>query len=88
MLNRDLTMPKLTLSIDKDAVAKAKQIAEQRGISVSAMFRQFVEALGTQHRARRRTAPITRRLRGVAKVSPAKSDRELLEEAILTKGRR
>ena len=81
-------MPKLTLSIDKDAVAKAKQIAEERGISVATMFRQFIETLGTQDRTRRRTAPITRRLRGLAKVSPAKSDRELFEAAILAKGRR
>lgn len=81
-------MPKLTLNADRNVIAKAKQIAEQRGISVSTMFRQFVESLGTQDRSRRRIAPITRRLRGLAKVSPAKSDRELFEEAILAKGRR
>lgn len=81
-------MPKLTLNADKDVIAKAKQIADERGISVSAMFRQFVEMLGSQRRARRRTAPITRRLRGLAKVSPDKSDRELFEEAMLAKGRR
>jgi len=69
-------------------IDQAKRIAEQRGISVSTMFRQFIEALGLQRRARRRAAPITRRLRGLAKVSPAKSDRELFEEAVLAKGRR
>ena len=81
-------MPKLTLNAEKNVIAKAKQIAEQRGISVSTMFRQFVESLGTERRTRRQAAPITRRLRGLAKVSPAKSDRELFEEAILAKGRR
>jgi len=78
----------LTLNADKDVIAKAKQIADERGISVSTMFRQFVESLGASRRGRRRTAPITRRLRGVAKVSPDKSDRTLFEEAIVAKGRR
>jgi Family of unknown function (DUF6364) len=81
-------VPKLTLNADKDVIAKAKEIADERGISVSTMFRQFVEMLGSRRPKRRRTAPITRRLRGVAKVSPDKSDRELYEEAVLAKGRR
>lgn len=81
-------MPKLTLSIDEEVIDQAKQIAEERGISVSTMFRQFVESLGSRRRGRLRAAPITRRLRGLAKVSPAKSDRELFEEAVLAKGRR
>lgn len=81
-------MPKLTLNADKDVIAKAKEIADERGISVSAMFRQFVAMLGSRRSKRRRTAPITRRLRGLAKVSPDKSDRRLFEEAVQAKGRR
>ena len=81
-------MPKLTLSIDEEVIDQAKQIAEERGISVSTMFRQFIEMLGAPRRARRRTAPITRRLRGLAKMSPEKSDRALFEEAVLAKRRR
>ncbi|MEK6676403.1 MAG: DUF6364 family protein [Planctomycetota bacterium] len=81
-------MPKLTLNADKDVIAKAKEIAQERGISVSTMFRQFVEMIGARGRPRRRTAPITRRLRGLAKVSPNRSDRELFEEALLAKKRR
>lgn len=81
-------MPKLTLSMDKAAIAKAKHIAKRRGISVSTMFHQFIAALGTRDCMRRPIAPITRRLRGLAKASPAKSDRELLEEAIQAKSRR
>ncbi len=80
-------MPKLTLSADKDVIEKAKRLAEERGTSVSAMFSQFVDTVSSP-RQRRRPAPITRRLRGLAKVSPKKSDRELFERAILAKGRR
>ncbi len=75
-------MPKLTLNADRGVIEKAKQIASERGISVSAMFSQFVAMLCSPRRDRRRTAPITRRLRGLAKVPPDKSDRELFEEAI------
>jgi len=81
-------MPKLTLSIDGEVIEQAKRLAAERGTSVSTMFSQFVKTLGAQRQERRRTAPITRRLRGLAKVSPDKSDRELFEEAIIGKARR
>lgn len=80
-------MPKLTLSAEKDVIAKAKRIANERGISVSAMFSQFVNGMGSSRRRAQKSAPITRRLRGLAKVSADTSDRELFEEAILAKGR-
>ena len=81
-------MPKLTLNAEKDVIEKAKRIANERGTSVSAMFSQFVAGMGSSRRRRRKPAPITRRLRGLAKVSADRSDRELFEEAILAKGRR
>ena len=80
-------MPKLTLSAEKDVIAKAKRIANERGTSVSAMFSQFVTGIGSSQRRDRKPAPITRRLRGLAKVSADTSDRELFEEAIGAKGR-
>lgn len=81
-------MPKLTLNADKGVIEKAKRIASERGTSVSAMFFQFVDTMDSPRRDRRKLAPITRSLRGLAKVSADKSDRELFEEAILAKGRR
>lgn len=87
-------MPKLTLSADKDVIKLAKRLADERGTSVSAMFSQFVAAIGSNEpiavgeQSRRQSAPITRRLRGLAKVSADTSDRELYEAAIRHKGRR
>lgn len=87
-------MPKLTLSADKDVIELAKRLAEERGTSVSAMFRQFVEASArlsedqSDVMRRQPIGPITRSVRGLGKVSPEKSDRELYEEAILEKARR
>ena len=76
-------MPKLTLNADKGVIEKAKRIAKERGTSVSALFRQFVDTMGSPRRDRRKLGPITRRSRGLAKASVSKSDRELFEEAIL-----
>jgi hypothetical protein len=81
-------MPKLTLNAKKHVIEKAKQIADKRATSVSAMFGEFVEALSAPRHRRRKPAPITRSVRGLAKVSAEKSDRELFEAAILAKDRR
>ena len=81
-------MPKLTLNANKQVIAKAKRIAQRRGTSVSAMFCQYVDAIDSRFEQVSPPAPITRRLRGLAKVSAQKSDRELFEAAILSKGRR
>ena len=85
-------MPKLTLSAEKAVIERAKQLAAEHGISVSAMFSQFVASLGTAGRKEnaqaRRHAPITRRVRGLAKAPSASTDRELYEAAILDKARR
>lgn len=81
-------MPKLTLNAGKDVIEKAKRIAAKRGTSVSAMFSQYVGAISAPPRGRRKPAPITRGLRGVAKAPAGKTDRELYEAAILARGRR
>ena len=81
-------MPKLTLNAGKDVIDKAKRIARERGTSVSAMFSQFVIGMDSSQRHRRKSAPITKRLRGLAKSSADKSDRELFEEALLAEKRR
>ncbi len=81
-------MPKLTLNAEKAVIEKAKRIANERGISVSAMFGQFIETMSAPRERRRKPAPITRSLRGLARVSAKKTDRELFEEAILADKRR
>lgn len=79
-------MPKLTLSADALVIEKAKQIADERGTSVSAMFSHFIMSQKTT-RKRSKPAPITRRSRGIASVDPNLSDRELFEQAIAARGK-
>jgi len=81
-------MPKLTLNASKDVIEKAKRLAREHGTSVSAMFGQFIQRIGASRQDRGKPAPITRSLRGLAKVSAKKSDRELFEEAIRAGKRR
>jgi len=81
-------MPKLTLSADQEVIEKAKRLAAERGTSVSAMFSRYIDSMTGSQRPRRKPAPITNRLRGLAKVSAEKTDRELYEAAIREKGRR
>ncbi|MCC5831223.1 MAG: hypothetical protein JJU36_17425 [Phycisphaeraceae bacterium] len=84
-------MPKLTLSADKDVIEKAKQLAKERGTSVSAMFSQFVENMASADQGpapRDRLGPITRKAMGLVKLPPDKSYRELIEEAIIERYKR
>ena len=76
-------MPKLTLSIDEEVIDQAKEIAEQRGTSVSAMFTQFVKAVAKRPSPRnRRSGPLTRKAIGMVKLPKNKTDRALIEEAL------
>lgn len=77
-------MPKLTLSADKNVIEKAKRIAEDRGTSVSAMFSQFVESIAADtESAGLKLGPMTRRAIGLAKLPADKTDRQLIEQALV-----
>ena len=78
-------MTKLTLSVDEAVVEKAKEIAAANGTSVSAMFSQFVQALATPRRRRRKIGPLTRKVSGLVKLPPDKDYKELVTEALRDK---
>lgn len=76
-------MTKLTLSVDKDVIAMAKQLAQERGTSVSAMFSEMILST-TKHSERDspRIGPLTSRATGLVSLPEDKTDRELIEEAL------
>jgi len=76
-------MTKLTLSVDEAVVAKAKQIAEANGTSVSAMFSRFVQSMGAQRRRPGKIGPLTRKASGLVGLPPDKDYEELLTEALM-----
>lgn len=61
-------MPKLTLSVDGEVVARAKRYAARQGTSVSRLVEGYLEVLGGPV-AEEDLPPITRRLAGVLKGS-------------------
>jgi hypothetical protein len=76
-------MTKLTLSIEKAVVEKAKRIAEANKTSVSAMFSHFVQAAASPRTCRAQIGPLTRKLSGIVELPPGKDYKELLTEALM-----
>ncbi len=64
-------MPKLTLSVDAEIVARAKRYAARQGTSVSRLVEGYLGLLGGPQSAEEDLPPITRRLAGVLKGSRA-----------------
>jgi hypothetical protein len=60
-------MAKLTLSVDNRVVARAKQYAKLRGVSVSAMVEAYLTAVAGPQSSATGAAPILRSVRGVLK---------------------
>lgn len=59
-------MSKLTLSVDKSVVARAKRYAKQRGVSVSAMVETYL-AIVAEPSKTDDLPPILRSVRGILK---------------------
>jgi hypothetical protein len=76
-------MKKLTLSAEPDVVDMARKLAAARGTSISAMFSQFIRALADKPHAAGKVGPTTRRMTGVAKPRRGKTDRRVLEDALI-----
>lgn len=60
---------KLTLSLDKDIIARAKKYADKRGKSVSKIVQDYLASIATADSTAGETTPgpITRELHGVLK---------------------
>jgi len=76
---------KLTLSVDEEVIAQAKEIAARDGTSVSAMFGRIVRARSHRTRKDIEIGPLTRQATGLAKLPPDMTDREILEQALAHK---
>ena len=80
---------KLTLSADMEIIELAREQAKREGISISAMFSNFVRAKN-QKREKSKYGPLTRRMLEIGdeasrKIPKNKTDRELIEEALAEK---
>ncbi len=81
-------MKKLTLSVDKETIELAKQIAKRNGTSVSAMFGRLIRGIGEQNKEIDIIVPpgsLTARAKGIISLPEGKSVRDVLTEALMDK---
>ncbi len=78
-------MNKLTLSMEKETIEEAKQLAAERGTSVSAMFSRIVQAMAHEPGEAVEIGPITRRLSGIISLPEGESAPEVLTDALMEK---
>ena len=78
-------MIRLTLSLDERVAEEAKRLAKQSGRSVSAMFSHFVLAMSRVEKTSPNIGPLTRKASGVVSLPKGKTEREVLQEALLEK---
>ena len=78
-------MKKLTLSMDEETIRQAKELAAERGTSVSAMFSRLVEAMAHKPGQKIEIGPKTRSLTGIISLPEGKTPRDLLTEALMDK---
>ncbi|HID28752.1 MAG TPA: hypothetical protein EYP19_01970 [Desulfobacterales bacterium] len=75
---------KLTLSMDKTTIEKAKRVAGERHTSVSAMFARFVSGLDRLGHpdSGEPLGPTTRAATGLVELPAEAPDRQLVEDAL------
>ncbi len=77
-------MKKLTLSAEPEVIEDARELAEQTGTSVSSMFERFVRLMAGRRRAAP-LGPLTRKASGMIALPKGRSERRLVEDALLEK---
>jgi len=78
-------MGKLTISMDDEIIAAAKQLAAADNVSVSAMIRRYILARIKPEKPKIKIGPLTKQLTGII---PSKTDeeyREILTDALMEK---
>ena len=82
-------MAKLTLSVPAKDIRAARRIAKRNKTSVSAMMRNIVRAMDRRTRPRaeveQELPSLTKKLSGICTRPKGKSDRQMIEDALLEK---
>jgi hypothetical protein len=74
-------MTRITLNLEEEVLARAKERASAQNTTVEAMAEKFIQTLAQPFR-REDLPPITRSALGIAKGLPDRPYKELLEEAL------
>ena len=77
-------MKKLTLSAKESTIETAKRLADESGMSVSAMFERIILFLDAQkHRRNSKIGPVTRKLTGIIQLPGDVNGGDVLEAILL-----
>jgi len=76
-------MTQLTLSVDEEVAEKAERLANKRGSTVSDAISQLVRAADAAEKEPLRISPIARELTGIITLPEGKTDREIIEGALM-----
>jgi hypothetical protein len=81
-------MKKLTLSMEESDIRAARRIARDHGTSISRMFSRLVRMMDRRRpvpSTGEELPPLTRRLTGIVALPKGKTDREIIEDAVLAR---
>ena len=78
-------MKKLTLNAEPEVIDEARRLAEAQGTSVSSLFARIVRFLARREGKQLPIGRLTRSASGLIKLPPGKSEREVLEDALVEK---
>jgi hypothetical protein len=73
---------KLTLTLDKKIIKAAKEYAKKNNISLSGIVELYFKTL-SEEAEKIKIGPITRQLSGMVNFNTEKTDKELLEDALM-----
>lgn len=69
-------MSKLTLSVDKTVISRAKRYAQERGVSVSQMVETYLSAVSKPSASDMRATPVLDSVRGILRVASIRDARQ------------
>jgi hypothetical protein len=80
-------MKKLTLSMEEKDIRAARRIARAHGTSISGMFTRMVRVMSKvrEKPTEEELPPLTRKAMGMIKLPEGRTEREVLEDALLDK---
>ena len=76
---------KLTLVLDTEIIKKAKIFAKTNSTSLSKLFESYLRSIFEKNNLMSELPPLTKRLAGSIPYDSDKSDKELLEDALIEK---
>ena len=76
---------KLTLSVDRALIERAKEFARKEGTSLSSIVSRFLESLVADEIPTARPGPLTKAATGLVNLPDDISDKDLVEDALVDK---